>query len=181
MYAYASSPTGKTWICLRSRRSDWCSGRSACVKALVMGTKLLISFLTLLISAANSGAVLICAASCTLSPPVAGAVVRHHEMESQPSATNASQHTHHHGAACAECLRKAWNSLNQTSDCNSPLEIRALTEGSFSFDVPTRVAQDLPTRSADGLALCSDGRRSFLFGDCPTTRRFDPASLPLRI
>src|SRR5580700_5746529 len=115
-----------------------------------MGTKLLISFLTLLISAANSGAALMCAASCNLFPPMAGAVVRHHEMESQPNATNASQHTHHHGAACVECLRKAWNSLNQTSDCNSPLEIRALTEGSFSFDAPTGVAQDLAIRSADG-------------------------------
>ena len=147
----------------------------------LMGTKLLFSFLALLISAANSGAALICAASCTLSPPVAGAVVRHHEMESRPSATNAGQHAHHHDAACAECLRKAGNSLNQTSDCNSRLEIQAVTEGSSSFDAPTGVAQELPTRSADGLALCSDDRRSFLFGDCPTIRRFDPASLPLRI
>ena len=147
----------------------------------VMRTKLLISFLALLISVANSSAALICAASCSLSPPVAGALVRHHEMESQPSATNASKHTHRHDAACAECLRKAGNCLNQASDCNSPLEMRALTEGSFSFDAPTGVAQDLPTRSANGLAVCSDGRRILLFGDCPTTRSFDPASLPLRI
>ena len=105
------------------------------------GTKLLISFLALLISADSSGAALICAASCRLSPTVAGAVVRHHKMESQPSATSASQHTHYHDGACAGCLRKAGNSLNQTSDCNSPLEIRALTEGSSSFDAPTGVAQ----------------------------------------
>src|SRR5579862_7061883 len=95
-----------------------CTTTSARVSSNMMGTKLLISFLALLISAPNSGAALICAASCTLSPLVVGAVVRHHEMESQPSATNASQHTHHHDAACTECLRKAGNSLNQTSDCN---------------------------------------------------------------
>ena len=139
-----------------------------------MGTKLLMSVLALLLSAADSGAALICAASCMSSPPVAGAVVHHHEMYSQPSATHASQYTHHHGAPCAECppRDRNGNSLNQSSDCNSLSEIHALKEGSFSVDAP---------RAADGLAAGTDGQQSFLYGDSPTTRSFGPTLLPLRI
>jgi hypothetical protein len=150
-----------------------------------MGTKLLMSVLALLLSAADSGAALICAASCMSSPPVAGAVVHHHEMYSQPSATQASQHTHHHGAPCAECpprdRGRNGNSLNQSSDCNSLSEIHALKEGSFSVDAPTGVAPVLANRPADGLALGSDGRQSFLFEDFPTAKSFGPTLLPLRI
>jgi len=152
-----------------------------------MGTKLLISVLALLLSAADSGAAVICAASCMSSPPVAGALVHHHEMDSQPSATHASQNTHRHGAPCAECPprdrngNRNGNSLNQSIDCNSLSEINALKEGSFSVDVPTGVAPVLATRAADGLAPGSDGQQSFLFGDSSTTRSFGPALLPLRI
>jgi hypothetical protein len=148
-----------------------------------MGTKLLMSVLALLLSAADSGAALICAASCMSSPPVAGAVVHHHEMYSQPSATHASQYTHHHGAPCAECppRDRNGNSLNQSSDCNSLSEIHALKEGSFSVDAPNGVAPVLATRAADGLAAGTDGPQSFLFGDSPTTRSFGPTLLPLRI
>jgi hypothetical protein len=138
-----------------------------------MGTKLLMSVLALL-SAADSGAALICAASCMSSPPVAGALVHHHETGSQPNATHASQYTHHHGAPCAECppRDRNGNSLNQSSDCNSLSEIHALKEGSFSVDAP---------RAADGLASGSDGQQSFLLRDFPTTRSFGPTLLPLRI
>jgi hypothetical protein len=151
----------------------------------LMGTKLLISVLALLLSVADSGAALICAASCMSSPPRAGALVHHHEMDSQPSATYQRQHAHRHGAPCAECpprgRNRSGNSLNQASDCNSLSEIRALTEGSFSVDAPTGVARVLANRPADGLALGSDGQQSFLFGDSPTTRSSGSPLLPLRI
>jgi hypothetical protein len=153
----------------------------------LMGTKLLMSVLALLLSAADSGAALICAASCMSSPLVAGALVHHHETDSQPSATHASQYTHHHGAPCAECPPRARNrngnrnSLSQTSDCNSLTEIHALKEGSFSVDAPNGVAPVLADKPADSLASGSDGQQSFLFGDSPTTRSFGPTLLPLRI
>ena len=141
-----------------------------------MGTKLLMSVLALLLSAADSGAALICAASCMSSPSVADAPVHHHETDSQPSATHASTYSHHHGAPCAECpprdRNRNGNSLNQSSDCNSLSEIHALKEGSFSVDAP---------RAADGLASGSDGQQSFLLRDFPTTRSFGPTLLPLRI
>jgi len=154
-----------------------------------MGTKLLMSVLALLLSAADSGGAVICAASCMSSPPVAGALVHHHEMDSQPSATHASQNTHRHDAPCAECpprnrnknRNRNGNSLNQSSDCNSLSEIHALKEGSFSVDAPNGVAPVLANRPADGLASGSDGQQSFLFGDSPTTRSFGPMLLPLRI
>ena len=148
-----------------------------------MGTKLLMSVLALLLSAADSGAALICAASCMSSPPVAGALVHHHETGSQPNATHASQYTHHHGAPCAECppRDRNGNSLNQSSDCNSLSEIHALKEGSSPVDAPNGVAPVLATRAADGLASGSDGQRSFLLRDFPTTRSLGPTLLPLRI
>jgi hypothetical protein len=150
-----------------------------------MGTKLLMSVLALLLSTADSGAALICAASCMSSPSVADAPVHHHETDSQPSATHASTYSHHHGAPCAECppgdRNRNGNSLNQSSDCNSLSEIHALKEGSFSVDAPTGVAPVLATRAADGVASGSDGQQSFLFGDSPTIRSFSPMLLPLRI
>ncbi len=148
----------------------------------LMGTKLLISVLVLLLSGADSGAVLICAASCMSSAPVARTVVHPHEMESQPTATDASQRAHHHGAPCGECPPKAGNSLHQRSDCNSLSEIQALKESAFSLDAPTGVARALFDRpSADSLALGSDCQQSFLFGDSATSRSSGPPLLPLRI
>ena len=144
-----------------------------------MGTKLLTSVLVLLLSGADAGAALICAASCRSAAPVTGAVAHHHKMKSQPSATHSSrQHTHHHGAPCAECPPKAGNSLNQKSDCHSLSKNQARTEGSFSLDAPTGVARVLTNSPADGR---SDGQQSFPFGASPSTRSSGPPSLPLRI
>jgi hypothetical protein len=119
----------------------------------LMGTKLLSVVLVLILLGADSGAALICAAACMSSAPVAGALVHHHEMESQPTATHASQHTHHHGALCVECPPEAESSLNQRSDCTSLSEIQALREASFSLNAPTGVGRVLVNRPADGLPL----------------------------
>jgi hypothetical protein len=147
----------------------------------LMGTKLLISVLVLLLSGADSGVVLMCAASCMLSVPVAGTVVHHHEMEAQLTATYASQHAHHHGAPCGECS-KPGNSANQKSNCNSLSEIQALKESDFSLDAPTGVARALFDRpSANSLALDSNCQQSFFFGDSATSRSSGPPLLPLRI
>ncbi len=143
----------------------------------LMSTKLLISVLVLLLSGADSGAVLSCAVSCMSSAPVAAAVV-HYEM---PTAAHASQHAHHHGAPCGECPRKAGNSLNQKPDCNRLSEIQALKESAFFLDARTGVACALFERpSADSLALGSDGQQYFLFADSATSRS-SPPLLPLRI
>lgn len=143
----------------------------------LMGNKLLIPVLVLLLSGADSGAVLSCAASCMSSAPIAEAVA-HHEM---PTAAHSNQHAHHHGAPCTECPFKAGNSLNQESDCNSLSEIQALKESGFFLDGRTGVACALFDRPpADSLALDSDCQQSFLFGDSPTSRS-SPPLLPLRI
>jgi len=147
-----------------------------------MNTKLLVGVLVLLLSGADPGAVLICAASCISSAAVAGTVVRHHEMESQPTATHTSQHPHHHGAPCVRCPGKAGNSLKQKSDCDSRSEIQALKESAFSLDRPIGAAHVLFQRtSADSLALGSDCRQSCLFADSLTGRNSGPPLLPLRI
>jgi hypothetical protein len=147
-----------------------------------MDTKPLVCVLVLLLSGADPGAVLICAASCISSAPVAGTMVPHHEMESQPTATHASQHAHHHGAPCVECPGKAGNSLNQKSDCDSLSEIQALKESAFSLDAPIGAAHVLFKRTpADSLALGSDCQQSFLFGDSLSGRSSRPPLLPLRI
>jgi hypothetical protein len=146
-----------------------------------MGTKLLISVLVLLLSGADSGAALICATSCMSSAPAAGAVVNYHEMESRPRATHARQHTHHHGARCAECPPDGGNSLNQKSDCNSLSEIQALREGSFALDAPTGVARIVVNGPADGLFSGSDCQQPFLFVGSSTSRSSSPPLLPLRI
>ena len=143
----------------------------------LMANKLLIPVLVLLLSGADFGAVLSCAASCMSSAPLAAAV-GHYEM---PIASRPGQHAHHHGAPCSECPPKAGNSLNQESDCNSRSEIQALKESGFFLDGRTGIACarfDRP--SADSLASGSDGQQSFLFGDSPTSRS-SPPLLPLRI
>jgi hypothetical protein len=148
----------------------------------LMRTKLWISVLVLLLSGADPGAVLICAASCISSAPVAGTAVHPHEMESQATATHQSQHAHHHGAPCVACPGKAGNSLKQESDCDSRSEIQALKESAFSLDAPIRAAHVLFKRTpADSLALGSDGQQSFLFADSLTGRSSGPPLLPLRI
>ena len=148
----------------------------------LMGTKLLISVLVLLLSGADPGAVLMCAASCISSAPVAGTAVHQHEMESQPTATYKSQHAHRHGAPCVECPGEAGNSLKQKSDCDRLSEIQALKESAFSLDRPIGTADVLFKRPpADSLALGSDCQQSFLFGDPLTGRSSGPLLLPLRI
>jgi hypothetical protein len=148
----------------------------------LMDTKLLVWVLVLLLSGADPGAVLICAASCISSAPAAGAAVHHHEMESQPTATHTSQHAHHHGARCVECPAKAGNRLNQKSDCDSRSEIEALRESAFSLEAPVGAAHVLFKSSlADSLALGADGQQSFLFRDSLTGRSSGPPLLPLRI
>jgi hypothetical protein len=148
----------------------------------LMDTKLLVSVLVLLLSAADPGAVLICAASCISSAPAAGTVVHHHEMESQANATHQSQHAHHHGARCAECPGSAGNSLKQKSDCDSLFEIQALKESAFSLDAPIAAAHVLfKLTPADSLASGSDCQQSFPFGDSLAGRSSGPPLLPLRI
>ena len=145
-----------------------------------MGTKLLISVLVLLLSGADPGAVLICAASCVSSAPAAGTVVHDHEMESQPTATRTSQHAHHHGARCVACPGKAGNSLKQKSDCDSRSEIQALKESAFSLDAPIGAAHVLFKKTpADGLA--SGSLCQHLFGDSLPGRSSGPPRLALRI
>jgi hypothetical protein len=182
---------GSRHICLREnsfRRRAFCRRRIV-VRGLwrvysqnLMDTKLLVWVVVLLLSGADSGAVLICAASCMWCAPVAGTVVHHHEMESLPTATHASQHAHHRGAPCLECPAKAGNSLKQKSDCDRQSEIQALKESAFSLDAPIRAARVLFKQTpADSLALGSDCQQSFLFGDSLTGRSSGPPLLPLRI
>jgi hypothetical protein len=148
----------------------------------LMDTRPLVWVLVLLLSGADPGAVLICAASCISSAPVAGTVDQDHATESQPSATHTSQHAHHHGATCVECPGKAGNSLKQKSDCDSLSEIQALKESAFALDAPLGAAQVLFKRTpADSLALGSDGQQGFLLGDSLTGRSSRPPLLPLRI
>lgn len=148
----------------------------------LMATKLLISVLVLLLSGADPGAVLMCAASCISSAPVAGTVVHRHEMESQPTATHTSQRAHHHGARCVECPAKAGNSLQQKSDCDSRSEIQALKESAFSLDAPIRAADVRFKRTpANSFDLGSDCQQSLLFGDSLAGRSSGPPLLPLRI
>jgi hypothetical protein len=148
----------------------------------LMGTKLLISVLVLLLSGADPGAVLMCAASCISSAPVASIVVHPHEKESRPTATHTSQPAHHHGAACVECPAKAGNGLKQKSDCDSRSEIQALQESAFSLDAPGAAAHvRFQSTSADSLALGSDCQQSFLFGDSLARRSSGRPLLPLRI
>ena len=148
----------------------------------LMDTKLLVWVLVLLLSAADPGAVLICAASCISSATVAGRVVHHHEMESLANATHKSQYAHHHGAPCAECPGKAGNSLKQKSDCDRRSEIQALKESAFSLDAPIGAAHVLfKLTPAASLASGSDCQRSFLFADSLTGRSSGPPLLPLRI
>lgn len=147
----------------------------------LMRTRLLASVLMLLLSGADSGAAMICAASCMSSAPVPGPAVHHNEMESRPTATHASQHTHSHGAACTKCPPKG-NSLSQKHDCKSQSEIQALTEGFFSLNGPTGVAQVLASRPSEDLALASDRDQSFFVGGSATARSSGPPpSVPLRI
>ena len=144
-----------------------------------MGIKSLISILVLLLSGADSGAAWVCSASCMSSAPVVGGVADHHQIDSQPSATQVSQRGHHHGAPCAECPPQAGNRLNQKADCSRMAEIQALREGSFSFDAPTGPAQFMTNRPADRLPLGFAGQRFFLFGDFPSSRSSGPPPLPL--
>jgi hypothetical protein len=148
-----------------------------------MATRLLVSVLVLLLSGADPGAVLICAASCiSSSAPVAGTVIHHHEMESQATATHKSQHAHHRGALCVECPGKAVSSLKQTSECDSRSEIQALKESAFSFEAPIGAAHVLLKQTpADGLALGSLCQQSLRFADSLTGRSSGPPLLPLRI
>jgi len=158
-----------------------CQDCCGCILKACMDTKLLAWVLVLLLSGADSGAVLICAASCISSAPVAGTAVHQHEMESQPTATYKSQHAHRHGAPCVECPGEAGNSLKQKSDCDRLSEIQALKESAFSLDRPIGTADVLFKRTpADSLALGSDCQQSFLFADSATSRR-PPPLLPLRI
>jgi hypothetical protein len=143
--------------------------------------KILISVLVLLLAGIDSNAALICAASCMSSTQARGIKVDHHEMGSHPSATRASQHTHHHGAPCAKCPPNAANSLNQTSHCISPSEIQALREGSFALRAPTGVARVLANKPTHGFDLGFDSLPSVLFGDSSISRSSGPPLLPLRI
>jgi hypothetical protein len=148
----------------------------------LMDTRLLVWVLVLLLSGADPGAALICAASCISSAPAAGTVVHDHETESQPTATHTSQHAHPHGAPCVACPAEAGNSLKQKSDCDSQSEIQALKESAFSLDAPIGAAHVLFKRTpADSLALGSDCQQPFLFGDSLTGRSSGPPLLPLRI
>jgi hypothetical protein len=105
----------------------------------------------------------------------------HHEMESQPSATHASQPTHH-GAPCAECPPKSGNSLNQKSDCASLVQVQALKEGSFSFEPSSGAAHiDVPNAPIDALALARGDERSIPFDASHAIRNPHAASVPLRI
>src|SRR5258708_1075266 len=107
---------GSGHICLREnsfRRRAFCRWPIV-VRGLLRGysqnlmeRKPLLWVWVVLLSGADPGAALICAASCISSAPVAGTVDAHHEMESQPTATHASQHAHHHGAPCVACPGKA--------------------------------------------------------------------------
>jgi hypothetical protein len=146
----------------------------------LMRLRLLVSVLVVLLSGADSSAALICTAFCASSAPEGSAGLHHHQMDSKPSTTNASQHAHHHGVPCAECP-KSGNSLNQKSDCSNLAGIQALTESSFSLDTPNAVAQVLAMSAADDSALPSYRSQSLVFGTSPPSESSNPTSLPLRI
>src|SRR5260370_10262289 len=132
-----------------------------------MRLRLLISVLVVLLSGADSGAALICTAFCASSAPVGSAGFHHHQMDSKPGTTNASQHAHHHGVPCAECPPKSDNSLNPNSDCSNLARIQALTESMFSLNTPSAAAQVLAISTADGPTLPSYRSNSVVFGTSP--------------
>ena len=146
----------------------------------LMRLRLLVSVLVVLLSGADSSAALICTAFCASSAPVGSAGLHHHQMDSKPGTTNASQHEHHHGVPCAECP-KSGNSLNQNSDCSNLAGIQALTESSFSLNTPNGVAQVLAISAAAGQVLPSYRSQSVVFGTSPPIKSSNPSSLPLRI
>lgn len=147
----------------------------------LMQTRLIASVLVLLLSVANSGAALVCTASCMSSWPAARAAMHHHEMETNSSIPHVGQHSHYHGPPCAQCPKKAENSVNQSSDCTRPSEIQARSEGFFSIEGLSRVTFALSARPTDALGSNHSSNQSFLCGSSPTGKSFGTPLLPLRI
>ena len=148
---------------------------------IVMRQKLVPVALVLMLSAANSPVALMCAAYCSGS---AGGALAHHQMESEqtPATTSHHTHAHHHAANCAECPPESRNSLNQSADCASLVQMQALKEGTFSFEAPTGLPHvDVSNAPARALALASDGERFSLFDAPKIVRNSSPVSVPLRI
>jgi hypothetical protein len=151
----------------------------------LMRPKPLITVLALMLSGINCDAASMCANRCMSSASAANAsaVTHHHQMESQPVAT----HNHHihartHAAYCTECPPELGNNLNKSADCQSLLQIQAISEAFFPFNAPREGAHvDVPHTPTDPLALADDGGPSLLCDICRTIRSSNTPSVPLRI
>jgi hypothetical protein len=146
-----------------------------------MRTRLLASMLVLLLSGAESGATIICAASCMPTSPTARVLVHHHQMDAHRNSPQLGRHAHHHSPPCAECPAKAGGRLNQSFDCGGSSDIQARSETSFSPD-ETRGPVRIVAALADG-KLTSDCSRdhSFFCASSAAIRSSSQPLLPLRI
>jgi hypothetical protein len=150
----------------------------------LMRPKVLIAVLVLMLAGTNCDAASICANRCMSSASAGTAVVHHHQMESQPVATNIHNHLHArtHAAYCTECPPELGNKLNQSADCAGLEQIQAIEKASFSFNASRGVAHvDVPHTPAGVLALVEDGGSSLLPHICRTIRSSATASVSLRI
>jgi hypothetical protein len=154
--------------------------------AKLMRLRLLTAVLVLMLSGSNCDASSICANRCTSSSPaksapVENAVVHHHQMESQPAATNIGHPIHNHRAQCIECPPELGNSL-KSAGCAGLAQIQAIEEGVFSLGASSGVAYvRVPNMPADALPSTESGNPS-LFRDF--SRRIGPSnrgSISLRI
>jgi hypothetical protein len=151
-----------------------------------MQTRLLVSILVLVLSGADSGAALMCAAYCMSSVSVGTSVVHRRQMDPQASsAANASHdsHTRQHEANCADCPPKSGSRLNLKTDCDSFIQVQTLQEGSLCQDTPSRNTQvDVTGPPTDALNLAGDGGGHLvLFEISETSRSSDTPPIPLRI
>src|SRR6516162_8788136 len=98
-----------------------------------MRLKLLISFLVLSLSGANTVATAMCASYCASSKSAKTESAHHHHDGAQPS--NKNSHVHGHGMRCPEC--PSTSRLNLNSGCGKLVQDQAIKEGSASQDKST--------------------------------------------
>ena len=142
-----------------------------------MRLKLLISFLVLSLSGANTVATAMCASFCASSKSAKTEAAHHHQDGAQPS--NKNSHVHGHGMRCPECPSTSGLILN--SGCGKLVQDQAIKEGStsqdkFSGSAPSYVA----TLSPDAPQPIDNPKRQLRLDTSGSARSSSP-SAPLRI
>ena len=138
----------------------------------LMRLRLLVPVLVLLLSGADSGAAVICAASCASSSRGSAPSQRH----------NYSEHNvRGHGKMCAECPAKSENGVNSASDCSGVAGVQGLTESGFSLVASRQIDQALIASASRSPVLVCYRPQFALFGTSPTIKSRSASSIPLRI